>query len=119
MADIDFWQNDAKRRDEIQAIFEKTTKDYFERFPLIGLMNAMEPDGEMFMKALVELTELEKKYKYYMRTKRKFFVTYEDKSGFVIYWIASSDPQLYQKTKKDKTAINVKEYKSLSDFIVL
>ncbi len=117
MADIEFWQN-GKHNKDICAVFDKAVTDYFKRFPLTGLMKDMDPDGEMFMIALVELTEFEAKYKFYIQTGRSYFVTFEDKSGFETTCIASSDPQLYSKTKKDKTAFNVKEYKSLSDFII-
>lgn len=117
IADIDFWQN-GKRNQSAQDAFDKAVKDYFEKFPLTGLMKGIEPDGELFMSALVELTEQEAKYKFYLQTGRKYFVTYENEQGFEVTCLASSDPQLYQKTKADKKAFNVKEYKSLSDFII-
>lgn len=115
MADIDFWQN-GRHNKEARDAFDKAVKDYFERFPLTGLMKDMEPDGELFMVALVELTEFEAKYKFYLQTGRKYFVTCENETGFETTCLASSNPQIYQKTKADKNAFNVKEYKSLEDF---
>lgn len=115
-ADIDFWQNDRKRCDEMLAIFDKAVKDYFKKYPLTGIFKDLKPDGELFMEALVELTEFEKKYKLFLKTGRKYFVTYEDERGVEVSYAVSSDSTLYERTKKDKTAFNVREYKSLEDF---
>lgn len=117
MADIDFWQGDSKRRDEIQAIFDKAVKEYFARFPLGGAFKDIDPDGELFMAALVELTEFENEYKKYCRTGRKYFVSYEDEVGFLTC-VASSSPTLFESVRKNKTAFNVKEYSSLLDFTI-
>lgn len=117
MADIDFGQNGRNNKEARDAL-DKAVNEYFARFPLTGFMKDMVPDSELFMIALTELTELEKKYKFYLRTGRNYFVTYEDESGLETSCVASSDPLLYQKVKRDKTAFNVREYKSLTDFII-
>lgn len=116
MAEIDFWQNDVKCRDDNQALFDKAVKDYFAAYPLTGALKDMEPNGELFMHALVELTEFEEKYKLYSMTGRQFFVVYENESGTEVSFISSSDPFVFDRLKRDKAAFNVKLYKSLEDF---
>lgn len=117
MPGIDFRQN-GKLNQEVQNAFDKAVKEYYKKFPLTGAMKNISPNGELFMATLSALIEIEKKYIFYKATGRKYFVTYEDEQGFETFLLASNDPQLYQKTQKEKTAFNVKEYKSLSDFII-
>ncbi len=119
-ADIDFYFA-GEGRAEVEEALKAAVKEYFTRYPLGEDYSQIIPDDELFFAELIDLQDLEKRFKRYSKEGPTYLVSYtEVKSGFGKVAVSHGEDifEIMRKALKDGVVNEVREYRSLSDFCI-